>query len=211
MRVVIGGPSYQMLLDARHAGAMGNLALALRASGACEWVQFHWGHGCPVEHARNRLFTDALKSGATHLFWADADCYWLPSDVNGVLWLLAELESQRLPFAALPTHQRNGDSNIIESREGKKWNRLRGKVTMAAELKECVAAGLGAAAFYLPWYRDNWPDAPWFRTEWRHGDMISEDFWHTNRLLTEHKVSPRWAPVVQVVHAARGVTGDDAR
>lgn len=209
MRVVLGGPAYQHLVDSHHAGSMAGLSLHFMKHGA-EWVQFHWGHGCPVEHARNRLFKDALKSGATHLVWADADCFWPASDANGMIWIAQELGRAKLPFCALPVHQRNGDSNIVESIEGPRFNRIRGKVTMEAAMHECAAAGLGAAVFWLPWYRDNWPDAPWFRTEWRKGEMISEDFWHTSRLWTEYKVKPRWSPVVQVIHAARGVRGEDA-
>lgn len=230
--VILGGPSYQLLLDARHAGSMAGLALRLMASRRAKWVEFHWGHGCPVEHARNSLFAHALASEATHLLWADSDCYWPSSDVDGWLWTMEQLERRDLPFAAFPVMQRNGDSNIVLASErtehdiamgnASRWPRYRGElnakgeltIPMAAELKPCAAAGLGAAVFFLPWYRAHWPKAPWFRTDWRGGEMISEDFWHTSALRDPRRrgglqhdaqiPGARYAPVVQVIHAPRG-------
>lgn len=207
MRLILGGPSYQMQVDARHAGSMASLALRLRELGRLEWIQFHWSHGCPVEHARNNLFAQALATNATHLLWVDSDCYWSSAENDGIAWMLEQLrgdEGRETPFIAIPVHQRNGACNIVKERKGPRFERFAGKVTMEAKLHDCIAAGTGVCGFFLPWYRSHWKHAPWFRTDWEHGEMISEDFWHTNRLLMKHGVPPRWAPVVQVIHAARG-------
>ncbi len=204
MRLILGGPSYQMQVDARHAGSMASLALRLRELGRLEWIQFQWTHGCPVEMARNRIFADALASDATHLFWADADCYWPSAEQDGIAWLLREIAVLRRPFAAIPVHQRNGACNIVKERRGARFERMSGKVTMEAKLHDCIAAGTGVCAFFLPWYRQHWKTGPWFRTDWEDEEMISEDFWHTNRLLKKYLTYPQWAPVVQVIHAARG-------
>lgn len=215
--VILGGPSYQMLLDARHSGSMLNLAVRLVVTGRATGVATNWGHGCPVEMARNRLFQQALElTEATHLCWMDSDCFWPAEMTDGWIWAMEELARRKAPFCGFPVHQRNGDSNVVESIEGVRHHRLRGSVKMEATMKECAAMGLGAAVFYLPWYRDNWSSGPWFRTDWTGGEMTSEDFWHTSRLYMVNDgragdglpARPLWSPVLAVQHAPRGVLGD---
>lgn len=212
LSAIIGGPAYQMKLDARHAGAMMGLALTLRAHGM-KYFESHWAHGCPVEAARNGLFDHALKSKADVLFWADADVFWSPEDTGAIVWLMEELATRRdVPSCAIPVMQRNGDSNIIErivgEGEAMRFERLRGTVGGEGELiRECAAAGTGAIAFYLPWYRKNWPRAPWFRTDWHGAMSVSEDLWHTSQLQRAHGVPMRFAPIAQMHHVPVGVAG----
>lgn len=205
---IIGGPAYQMNLDARHAGSMVGLALALRER--VSYFETHWAHGCPVEAARNGMFGHALAGRADVLFWADADVFWSPEDTGSIVWLMGELATHAtIPCAAIPVMQRNGDSNIVERIEGEGehqvFHRLR-QFGPGDFIRPCAAAGTGIIAFNLAWYRKHWPLAPWFRTEW-HGSMsVSEDLWHTSQLRTRG-ASCHFAPIVATTHAARGVVG----
>lgn len=209
LRAIIGGPAYQMKLDARHAGSMVALALGLRSAGM-SYFETHWSHGCPVEAARNGLFKHALESTADVLFWADADVFWHPEDTGSIVWLMGELVAQRYPCVALPVMQRNGDSNIVERIEGagaaQMFHRIR-SFGDGPPIRECAAAGTGAIAFYLPWYREHWSEAPWFRTEWHGAMSVSEDLWHTSQLKRAHGVPMRFAPIVRTNHEPRGVQG----
>lgn len=209
LRIIIGGPAYQMKIDARHATSMVALALGLRSRGVRS-LETHWAHGCPVEAARNGIFERALASDADVMFWADADVFWHPEDTGAIVWLLEELAQRRFPCVAVPVMQRNGDSNIIGAITGEgatqRFERLRA-FGPGPEIRECAAAGTGMIAFYLPWYRGHWREAPWFRTEWHGAMSISEDLWHTSQLARAHGVPMRFAPIVRTNHEPRGARG----
>lgn len=209
INAILGGPSYQLLTDARHTGSMVGLAAALIGSRQLTGIAVNYMSACPVEMARNELFKSALvATEATHLFWADSDVYWDASHelVWGANWLTAEPSH---PMMVVPVEQRNGDSNIMRD----DFKRLRGSFVLGRTPLKCMGAGLGLAIFNLQWYRRHWPESPWFRTEWHElgfdrqaaplSRFISEDIWHTMR-LRQLGDSCYWAPLCQTWHATRG-------
>jgi hypothetical protein len=208
-KVIIGGPCYQMQMDARHGGIVAELGIRLRELRKVDYLQYEYEHGCPVEMPRNNLFRKALASEATHLVWMDSDCYFASRDIDGLIWIIDALAETKLPFCAVPVTQRDGCVNIVEkvdwTAEPPRFPRFRGTVAMEPRLRKCEVAGLGLAVFWLPWYRERWPTGPHFRTHWLDGrNFISEDFWHTWQLSQRHETRPRWCPMVEVTHAARG-------
>ncbi len=198
MKAIIGGPSYNLTVDTRHAGAMVELALELNNRCDLESLTIQYQHAVPVEMARNAMFRQALDSDATHLVWADSDVYWGSHGNREIAWVLQALESQKLPFATIPVAQRDGVANIWSSH----LVRVSGGLKVERRLIPCHATGLGFGAFYLPWYRHNWSTGPHFRTEWQGKTFMSEDYWHTSYLRTLRS-APRYAPVCEMFHASR--------
>lgn len=210
-KAIIGGPAYRMECDVRHAQAIASLGIAMYSSRRFAEIAFNHQHGCPVEIPRNKLFKAALASDFTHLIWLDSDCYFDGAYCDNWIWICEELVRLGLPFCAVPVAQRNGACNIVPERTESAWPRLQGPVKAKASLIACDAAGMAAVAFWLPWYRKNWPDGPHFRTDWEGGDMISEDFWHTWQLTLKSRerhglrhCRPRYAPIMPITHGARG-------
>lgn len=198
---LLGGPAYQNLVDSRHAGAMGSLAVRLNSLGYR--TGFLYTHACPVELARNEMMRTALATDYTWLVSADADCYWPVEQQDALIWIATELARLDAPFAAVPVEQRNGISNVVA--EGAPWQpgfeRLK-SIPMEQAMHPCKAIGTGLCVFRLKWYREHWPEAPWFRTDWRSGLMVGEDFWHC--LTLGGRATPYYAPVLRVTHAHRG-------
>lgn len=209
VRAILGGPSYLMQVDARHATSMVGLAIELYQSG-CRSIEIDYQHACPVEIARNAIFTRAVKSDATHLIWVDSDVYWGGEDNPNIIWGCDWLFKNPAPIICIPVRQRNGHSNIILDDS---FNRLQ-RAEIGRKVFPCWGAGLGMAIFYLPWYREHATSAgwgsegnPWFRTEWMpiHGErqFISEDIWHTSR-LSRIGGQCQYAPLVYSHHLDRG-------
>lgn len=215
MTLIIGGPAYNMQVDARHASAMVELSLKALLSGQVESVNTLYEHGCPVEMARNSLFRKALsEKDATHLITADSDVYWENSEE--LIWgchyiwgynMNGELVTPQ-PLMGIPVLQRNGAANILEN-EGSS-DRLHGRIRVGRGPRYCFAVGTGLCLYNLDWYRVHWPEGPWFRTDWfdifgnGRDIFVSEDFWHCLE-LRRFVVKPLWAPLVRTWHAARGM------
>lgn len=207
LSVLLGGPAYQHLVDARHAGSIGSLAIHFRERGHAPG--FGWQHACPVELARNELMRVALSGPTDVVVSMDADCFVQPGHENGIVWVAEELDKRDQPLCAIPVPQRDGTCNIADriAPDGQ-W--VRKRITVGEQTMErCLAAGTGCMVFWLPWYRKHWPDAPWFRTDWTERpdgtpQMISEDFWHCREVAARGR-DPMYAPVALVHHATRGI------
>lgn len=202
---LLGGPAYQNLVDSRHAGAMGSLAVR------CQQMSYRTGfvyvHGCPVEMARNQIMETALATDYTWLVSADSDIYWPIEMQDAIIWIARKLAELDAPFAAVPIEQRNRISNVVAlGEEG--WRRMI-SLPMEEAIYPCKAIGTGLFVARLAWYREHWPTGPWFRTEWEESDgappgrFIGEDFWHCKKLRERYQ-PPLYAPVLQVTHAHRG-------
>jgi hypothetical protein len=193
---ILGGPSYELKLDARHAAT---LAAMVRVLGP-RILGIQYRHGVPVEAPRNGLFEDALKSDAEFLLWCDSDCYGY--DPYALISVGDTLRKFEKPMASVPVAQRNGEANIWITSNTKLSGEFK---TLSTDLCECYAAGLGLAVFWLPWYREHWNEGPFFRTDWLGGTFyISEDFWHSRRLCDLGE-SAYYALASAVVHSHRGV------
>lgn len=197
IRLILGGPSYRMEVDARHAAHL--VTFALRASLPRPRKKTFGGvkrdppdivilgtayeHGTPVAYARNHLFGGALGvEDATHLLWLDSDCSFPPDQID---WILTALRSwvrepalASSPLLGVPAPQRDRALNV--------WKDERTKVVRLATdggVRPCHAVGFGCVMFDLRWYRREWPAAPWFQDRWDSEiGYISEDYGHCRAL-----------------------------
>lgn len=191
---ILGGPSYQLSVDARHAANMVHTGLMLGK----HLHAINYRHGVPVETPRNGLFQQALDiSEVDFVLWADSDVFgWDQS----ILHIAKNLEFYKKPLCGIPVNQRNGDSNVWLHQDKK----LAGTIPVSTDLHECWAIGFGFVMFWLPWYREHFNKGPYFRTEWNGDAMQSEDVWHC-RELARRGESPYYAMGAQLIHAHRGV------
>lgn len=195
IRLILGGPSYRMEVDARHAAHL--VTFALRASlprvaakknfagklrhlvtpSPVSILGTMYEHGTPVAYARNHLFTGALEvDDATHLLWLDSDCSFVPSQIE--LYLHALLTLGDRPMFVVPTPQRDRVVNVWETAE------TRARVFLDGELRACHAGGFGCVVFNLAWYRAHWPKSPWFQDLWDPAiGYVSEDVGHCHALI----------------------------
>lgn len=187
MKLILGGPSYRMEVDARHAAHMVEFALRATAVRSGKYSQGKsdiqilgtaYEHGTPVAYARNHLFEGALAvEDATHLLWLDSDCSFPPDQIPLILHAFRNWVQGGGPLLAVPAPQRNRVLNIWASEKVKETRLL-----LDGAIHECFAAGFGCVAFDLGWYRKHWPKAPWFRDDWTTVGYVSEDYGHCRAL-----------------------------
>ncbi len=206
MNLILGGPSYRMEVDARHAARLVEFALVATHHRTADGkgvaiIGTAYEHGTPVALARNHLFKGALGvEDADVLLWLDSDCAFASDQIPNVLRALHNWS--RLPTGApmliIPAPQRDRQLNI--------WKSKREKLTRLSTdgaLHPCYAGGFGCVAFDLAWYRAAWPEGPWFRDGWEgEAGYLSEDFNHC-RLLADRGCQPMYA-ATYVDHHARG-------
>jgi hypothetical protein len=212
IRLILGGPSYRMEVDARHAAFLVTFALRAIAPRVIQRKTFGglkkgppdvtilgtaYEHGTPVAYARNHLFEGALGvTDATHLAWLDSDCSYVPSQIDDILHALRSLGDR--PMFGVPAPQRDRHANVWLDREMKLE-----KLSLDGALHPCHAVGFGCVFFNLNWYRREWPKAPWFQDRWDPEiGYMSEDYGHC-RELAARGVVPLYAGAY-VDHHDRG-------
>lgn len=223
MKLILGGPSYRMEVDARHAA--NNVTFALRCAlprivakkgfggrlrhvvtpSPISIVGTHYQHCTPVAMARNALMKESLAdTEATHYMMLDSDCS-IPFDQCDPI-ILALLALGDRPMFGVPAPQRNRQMNVWQSR-AVKW-RADSTLRTDGKLHECWAVGFGCVVFNLDWYRKHWPSPPWFLDGWDEelGPM-GEDYRHCMELhdktSTERSAVPLFAGAY-VDHHDRG-------
>jgi hypothetical protein len=216
VRLLLGGPSYRMEVDARHAASLLSFGLSAtlprivskKAFGGkmrdivtpspITIVGAAYEHATPVSLARNGLFRAALAApDVSHLLWLDSDCsipgHQVPLLIRGLLAM------EERAILIVPTVQRDGHANV--------WltptERLT-RLSLDGEIRECRMGGFGCVVFNLAKYRQYWDTGPWFRDGWDEaGGYLSEDFTHCISLHERH-VSPTYYLAAYVDHHDRG-------
>lgn len=191
--IILGGPAYELRVDARHCDTIAGVAALLARRGISHVIEHE--HATPVAMARNNIMRRALDSGATQLVQLDADVYGDPRAI-----VAAIAEQRRLaataPLILIPVELRRGDGLYNVSFDGERWSR-------EIERAPCKFGGLGAAVYYLPAYREHWSAPPWYLDVWLNGELAPEDRYHTER-ITDYLGQPPlcWGSSLQ--HAPRG-------
>lgn len=219
--IQLGGPSYCMQVDARHAVTMASLATVL-SSQRIELLEFGYKHGTPVDCPRNELFRDALRDKIDVLVWLDSDCYLLPQDVQAAAELVMATYKNDWAFTTAATPQRDGIVNVWSGKDvTAKLAMHKYSIEDIEEFKRTgrgvansrfpiLASGLGFAVFGMRKFRKGWNQAPWFCS--RHALLPdgtpyfqSEDFTFTSRIPQELPGElPHCDPRFIVQHAHRG-------
>ena len=195
IKLILGGPSYRMEVDARHSASLVPFAIrcamprmvAKKSFGGrmryvvhpspISIVAAHYQHGTPVAVARNGILKESLERlEATHIMMLDSDCSIPGDQVDPIIKCLLALGDR--PMFGVPAPQRDRRANVWESRETKMT-----RLPLDGELHECYAVGFGCVVFNLGWYRAHWPKAPWFLDGWdsEFGPM-GEDYKHCREL-----------------------------
>ena len=220
-RILLGGPSYRMEVDARHSASLVPFALRLAMPRMVQRKAFGgrmrdvvtpspfvvigtaYEHGTPVALARNGLFRTALESEADVLLWLDSDCS-IPMEqidpiIRAMLLWLAPSAPER-PLLGVPAPQRDRRANVWTSREDKLT-----RLDLDGAVHPCFAVGFGCVAFRLGWYRREWPTAPWFRDSWDESmaSYVGEDYGHCRALAERDPHGPCYAGAY-VDHHDRG-------
>lgn len=201
-KFIVGGPCYQMQVDARHAMSVARLCALGSVRG--HDIGYQYAHRTPVSWARNDLFEAALKTDSDVLFWCDSDSSFDPRDA---LAMVERTYQSHYPFVTMPSRMRV--SGRINVNNGHGWLTQEAWDDMV-ETKSPTgpipvhATGMGTACFHLDTFRDKWPIGPWFYDVWGKHGFMSEDFVFTSTL--EERVGYRpmaWPALCQ--HHPRGV------
>ena len=199
MKVQIGGPAYEMRLDARHCASMAELAYRLGeyrldvdtlGSGSAD-LSISYAHRTPVVMARNHLFEKAIQDTTIDvLFWCDSDCFFPP---ESAWWAIHRTAGNGYPFCGMPCELRDGGRYNVKLPGDPEWateealNKFQSQgglpgAKLAGRPRPVDAMGTGVCAMYMPLWREKCPIGPWFFDAFTEAGYVSEDVMFTSTM-----------------------------
>lgn len=115
MKWFIGGPAYNMKVDARHAGCVASLAASAAKAG--DDFEIHYEHNSILPQGRARWLGEAFDSRSDIAITMDADT-WVPNEEDNLLSWIRDFDriSPTWSIFGVLVSQRDGRPNVWKAR-----------------------------------------------------------------------------------------------